>query len=950
MDFGIDATGHTVTFKDLSLGAESSLISHAANTIEAIAIGTEIQIKAKNGAKILIESLPVSAATIDGVYVNSVLNLALIQLNDLFEATATSGTPSPHTGNPVNDFALNGTDLTITLTDGTSFTVDVTTLTVDENNFVSSGSLNGTNLELTMDNASTVVVDASGLAVDTDTVVTSGTISGTDLILTLNDSTTITIDASTLGGGGSSGNPVVSGSVVGTDLILILDDATTVTVDVTNMINGSTLNAGLNSWYISYGTYADEAVWNAGTNFIKNGVNLNTQGPYYWGQDLARGQEYRWNGSTAQQMRIGIWDGPELATAYNQGQIDNAKWHTCFQFLNGGTRWTNATNTNVADYQGGTNQYAIQNNDALAIRFKMDGHLELWDYSGATDVMIGKTVIALAQTSFKLQMGCWTGGQFPNGTIVTSTDLNWEIAHDFNGDDTELLDGLQDHTVIQSKIGIEAGEKWMFMMDMFGANQYLGLEYSDTVSNNANAEVDIEWKFKYDSAEGFQNFVNWTLNAGNQYNVNSTLWRPLNGTPVGMMSIRYQADYTIELWHENGGDGELVATLNSAWDGTTIFPVMGFSGTNLWTNVPTISKQFIVQGAQPDTNYAPIVSNHVFSVDESSSVNSPLVATGYIVNQWVETDAPSWLSLDQSTGVFSGTAPAHTGTAADAVVVNCRAGNAVGGVTFFTVTFNVVGSSYTNTKSLYWPVNGTANLNGPSNSMQIMKRTGNGSGASDAWSMSMWVKPSSVVSSQSLFLYGGDDEANKGTIQLLSIAGNISLQYGSDNNGLFLTGVNNFPHSQWNHVLVTYDGGTTGVASTDVADYFSRFKIFVNGSQITTTNQHQNYGLSGNVPSERYRIGKGVTSGVNMASGMTLNQFAIWDSDQSASASGLYNGGATQDLKTGVAPVGTMAAGYVAPSHYYEFGTSVSTISDINGSVNFAALNFPSSSLVNDAP
>jgi hypothetical protein len=51
MDFGLDSTGSTILLRDLSLGADSLLVPHAVNTLEAIANGTEIQIKVKGGAK-----------------------------------------------------------------------------------------------------------------------------------------------------------------------------------------------------------------------------------------------------------------------------------------------------------------------------------------------------------------------------------------------------------------------------------------------------------------------------------------------------------------------------------------------------------------------------------------------------------------------------------------------------------------------------------------------------------------------------------------------------------------------------------------------------------------------------------------------------------------------------------------------------------------------------------
>ena len=51
MDFGLDSTGSTILLRDLSLGADSLLVPHAVNTLEAIADGTEIKIKVKDGLR-----------------------------------------------------------------------------------------------------------------------------------------------------------------------------------------------------------------------------------------------------------------------------------------------------------------------------------------------------------------------------------------------------------------------------------------------------------------------------------------------------------------------------------------------------------------------------------------------------------------------------------------------------------------------------------------------------------------------------------------------------------------------------------------------------------------------------------------------------------------------------------------------------------------------------------
>ena len=82
------------------------------------------KLRLKDGAKILVESLPVNAVSIDGAFVNSVLNQAVVQLNDVFTNTA----GFINTDTFVDSFTLSGNDLTLGLNDGVSYTVDVTTL------------------------------------------------------------------------------------------------------------------------------------------------------------------------------------------------------------------------------------------------------------------------------------------------------------------------------------------------------------------------------------------------------------------------------------------------------------------------------------------------------------------------------------------------------------------------------------------------------------------------------------------------------------------------------------------------------------------------------------------------------------------------------------------------------------------------------------------------------
>jgi len=934
MDFGLDATGSTIILRDLSLSSDNVLVPHAVNTLEAIANGTEIQIKVKGGAKIIVESLPVGAVSVDGSFVNSVLNQAVVQLNAIF--TNTSGFISPDTF--VNSFTLSGNDLTLGLTDGVSYTVDVTTLGVDENNFVASGSLSGSDLTLTMTDASTVVVDVTGLSLDEDTTVASGVVSGTDIVLTMSDGSTVTVDASTLGGSGGSGNPVVSGSVVGTDLVLVLDDATQITIDASNMINGSSGLATSSGWFISYGTNANDAV---GTS--TNDSTVNQQLPFYFGEALEQGAEFKWNfqSNGGSNLIMGIWDGAEVATPYNGGSITPSNWGTAFTYAGGFTAGSNST---LLTTNSGA-KYVVSNGDAMGIRFDNAGHLTLIDYSGATEVAVAKTTIALAVTSFNMQMHTWTNGVLPNG-IINNVDYIWDIVHDFANTEAGIINGILDHTVIKSALSIEKGQKLMFMLDEVGQGDYFGTNYTAAASGVSTAEEQLDNIFQYQTNEAivFDTSVgvsDWNANTNapdyffaanlNQYRDGGA------GTIQGMFSLRFTEDGTLTLFDEDS-NVKIATAKSNPTIGSSVNLYFGVKGNRAYYSIPVISKQSINGGSQPDATFVPTVANQTATVTETGVLNFQIVSSDNIVNQFVEVDAPSWMSLNQDSGILSGTAPAYLGTSADTIVVNCKAGNAVGGTVDFTVTITVAQVAYTNSKSLKFPSGSTAYLNGNHALVTSLQRTGNGTGASDAWSISMWVKPSTVTNAQTLLYYGGDDLANEGRIEIQQFSGNnIVFRYGKNATNTNYIGVGNFPTGQWNHILVTYSGADTLIANGGA----TAFQMFINGVNGTSQLQHTGGGHSGNIPADKFRIGRllGSTTSQYLSDGI-VNQVAIFNGDESANAATIYNSGATQDLSL-------LAS---APAHYYEMETSVTTIPDIIGSADLTGYNFSASDLVTDTP
>ena len=163
-------------------------------------------------------------------------------------------------------------------------------------------------------------------------------------------------------------------------------------------------------------------------------------------------------------------------------------------------------------------------------------------------------------------------------------------------------------------------------------------------------------------------------------------------------------------------------------------------------------------------------------------------------------------------------------------------------------------------------------------------------------------------------------------------------------NNIITVGSNAFNTNAWNHILVTFDGGTTGSVPADASQYYSRFKLYANGSQLSTVSVASGNGfdavLNGSNASDNiFRIGRASNVHNNYFDGI-IDQVGIWNSDQSGNIATIYNSGATQNLTN-------LSA---APSHAYELGGSITTVSDEVGSADLTGYNFVSGDLVSDTP
>ena len=262
-----------------------------------------------------------------------------------------------------------------------------------------------------------------------------------------------------------------------------------------------------------------------------------------------------------------------------------------------------------------------------------------------------------------------------------------------------------------------------------------------------------------------------------------------------------------------------------------------------------------------------------------------------------------------------------------------------------TITLNDATPPYSNTKSVQLLNTHYMGANA-SNVDSILGRASNGSGSSDAWSISMWYKGSTDNNGQTIIYFGDQDVTNAGFVELrqtnLNGSKRLRLRYGSNNNYVQrVTQAGTITPGTWQHLMITYDGGTTGPDLSGLSDYYSRFKIFIDGTeQTTTSNSHSNFGYAQGIDPDNFRIGR-FASGSHIRDGR-VDEVALWGSDQSSNISDIYNSGNTHDLSLLT----------TAPNHWWRMGDgdTYPTIQDNVGSTHFVMYNSSASRIVTDAP
>lgn len=347
----------------------------------------------------------------------------------------------------------------------------------------------------------------------------------------------------------------------------------------------------------------------------------------------------------------------------------------------------------------------------------------------------------------------------------------------------------------------------------------------------------------------------------------------------------------------------------------------------------------------PLTNVPVITSNLTASLVEGQTLNYELTADYGVGYEWDLSSVSGITTVEGNPRKLIGGSSLAAGT----YNIPVKAIN-YNGEDSETLVLTVSTPPFSNTKSVKFEQNDWLGANAALLDT-VLGRSGNGSGSGDAWSIGFYFKAGgSSNQEQTLFYFGSNDVANGNHIRIKWNGANnarerLILRYGSNNNNLTLTTpVGSVAGNDgWHHYLITYDGGTTGASSGSINNYYSRFKIFIDGVQQSTTNSHSNYGNTASLSGQNLSVRRYNSSGY-MRSSCKIDELALWDSDQSANVSDIYNSGVPFDL-------GTLTDD---PIHWWRMGDgdTYPLLQDSGSAANcvFQMYNMTAADIVSDVP
>ncbi len=286
-----------------------------------------------------------------------------------------------------------------------------------------------------------------------------------------------------------------------------------------------------------------------------------------------------------------------------------------------------------------------------------------------------------------------------------------------------------------------------------------------------------------------------------------------------------------------------------------------------------------------------ITSSLAVSMLEGSTLNYELTADFAVAYEWDLSNVSGIATIDGNIRKLIGGSNLTAGT----YNIPVKAIN-YDGVDTETLVLTVNSASgYSNSKSV-WIQNldfmAHTNVDGSSSVLPALNRVDSNNGT--AWTVSMWIKPVNDSRGQTWFYSGMSNGSNNPFVEIKQVnTKRIRFRYGKTSNSKYIqlqTTNNVLTTASWNHIMITYDGGETVSASR-----YTRFKVFVNGSEIASLNTSgSSNGYGGAMSGETIRAGKGISGG-QVREGK-IDELAVFDSDKSADIAAIYNSGNPSDL------------------------------------------------------
>ena len=416
-----------------------------------------------------------------------------------------------------------------------------------------------------------------------------------------------------------------------------------------------------------------------------------------------------------------------------------------------------------------------------------------------------------------------------------------------------------------------------------GDNTYIDSLIQDTLTTGVGDYYELPYSNQHTDAK----FLDFCLDAtGTQVGVKDSDYQIINYFSINQLkALDFLGNIRIKLLDSNKIQFDDVPPTGVSIEGVPL------TGT-VSEKVNAINA--LVQGTGSSSGQAPtITSNLQLSMAVGDTLNYELTADYGVGYEWDLSNVSGVSTVEGNVRKILGGSTLVSGT----YNIPVKAIN-YNGEDSKTLVLTVDAPAFSNTKSINFANQDYLGANA-SLLANTLGRVNNGSGASEAWSISMWYKGSANTQGQTIFYFGDSTTTNGGHIVLHQIningAKGLRFRYGHQYNRIQLqtTGIT---ANTWQHILITYDGGTTGSQSTQMSQYYGRFNIFIDGALKSTTNSHTAFGYNQGISADNLRVGR-YSSG-NYMRDCRVDELAIWDTDESGDISDIYNGGATFDLST----------------------------------------------------